>query len=177
MGKNNCNHKENRREDWGTPRDLFNRLDDIYNFEVDLCARDDNALCGRWITPEVDFLALPLSDNWLSTPAWKWCNPPYGKCGCGPFVDKLMDLYNVVTLVPFSPGSKWFRKIWTHASYVVVIHGRLQFHGAPNRAMFDSCLAVRNGPSVLWEVPPGIENIGTVVKTQILWEGLDDTGR
>ena len=33
---------------WETPQDLFNKLDAIYHFEIDVCALPENAKCKRF---------------------------------------------------------------------------------------------------------------------------------
>ena len=37
---------------WETPQDLFNRLDEIYHFETDVCALPENAKCNRFSLPK-----------------------------------------------------------------------------------------------------------------------------
>lgn len=41
---------------WETPQDLFDRLNEEYNFECDVCAIPENAKCKKYYTPEVDGL-------------------------------------------------------------------------------------------------------------------------
>lgn len=67
---------------WATPQDFFNRLDEEFHFELDVCALPENAKCEKYYTP---------ADNGLSQP-WEgicWCNPPYGR-GIGKWVKKLL---------------------------------------------------------------------------------------
>ncbi len=57
---------------WETPQDFFDKLNAEFNFDVDVCATDDNAKCSTYYTKEQDGLSID----------WKgvcWCNPPYGK--------------------------------------------------------------------------------------------------
>ena len=44
-------------EMWETPQDLFDRLNDKYHFNLDVCAIPDNAKCTNYYTPEIDGLA------------------------------------------------------------------------------------------------------------------------
>ena len=57
---------------WETPQDLFDRLDAIYRFDLDVCAVPENAKCERYFTPEID----GLKQDWSGT---CWMNPPYGR--------------------------------------------------------------------------------------------------
>lgn len=42
--------------EWCTPRDLFNQLDNEFGFNLDPCSTDDNALCAHHFTKETDGL-------------------------------------------------------------------------------------------------------------------------
>lgn len=57
---------------WATPQWLFDKLNDEFRFELDVCALPENAKCKRFYTPDIDGLKQP----------WEgvcWCNPPYGR--------------------------------------------------------------------------------------------------
>lgn len=57
---------------WETPREFFDRLNDEFSFDLDVCALPENAKCDQYYTPEQDGLSQP----------WEgvcWCNPPYGR--------------------------------------------------------------------------------------------------
>ena len=59
-------------DDWETPVDLFDRLDEEFDFDLDVCATDSNHKCARYYTE---------ADNGLEQP-WEgtvWMNPPYGR--------------------------------------------------------------------------------------------------
>lgn len=62
-----------RSEEWGTPQDLFDKLDAEFHFDVDVCATGKNAKCSKFFTKEHD----GLKQSWLGKTVW--CNPPYGK--------------------------------------------------------------------------------------------------
>lgn len=42
-----------------TPGYLFDRLSQIFNFTVDVCALPENAKCERFYTPDDDGLSMP----------------------------------------------------------------------------------------------------------------------
>lgn len=42
--------------EWQTPRDLFEQLDKEFNFNLDPCSTDTNALCSRHFTVDTDGL-------------------------------------------------------------------------------------------------------------------------
>ena len=45
---------------WETPQDLFDRLNDIHHFTLDVCAIPENAKCKDFFTPEEN----GLSQKW-----------------------------------------------------------------------------------------------------------------
>lgn len=149
MSNNIHNSKGTRREDWGTPQWLFEALDGIFNFKIDLAANIDNAKLPNYVSPAFDFLSMSLHGLRTLFPAvfleqeWCWCNPPYGRNGCGKWMKQIFTVPNTVSLVPASVGSKWFKICWDEADVIVFFHGRLQYEGAPTGAQFDSCLVIK----------------------------------
>lgn len=41
---------------WGTPQKFFDELNKEFNFDVDVCAVQENAKCKNFFTPEMDGL-------------------------------------------------------------------------------------------------------------------------
>ena len=62
-----------RTDNWATPTDLFNKLNEEFHFNLDPCASADNHKCDRYFTKEQD----GLKQNWGGNRVF--CNPPYGK--------------------------------------------------------------------------------------------------
>lgn len=48
---------------WATPQDLFNKLNDVFNFNLDVCATPETAKCEKYFTPEID----GLKQEWSGT--------------------------------------------------------------------------------------------------------------
>ena len=59
-------------EEWGTPQELFNRLNKEFNFTIDICASKENTKCPKYYTKEED----ALKQEWGGV---IWMNPPYGR--------------------------------------------------------------------------------------------------
>ena len=60
------------KDDWQTPKWLFNKLNKHFKFNLDVCANDENALCEKYYTSY---------DSCLDKD-WEMCNfmnPPYGR--------------------------------------------------------------------------------------------------
>lgn len=59
-------------DEWPTPRYVFDKLNDEFHFNLDVCADDLNHKCDRYFTKEQD----GLRQDWKGT---CWMNPPYGR--------------------------------------------------------------------------------------------------
>lgn len=60
-------------DQWPTPRAFFDRCNEEFSLELDVCADDKNHKCPRFYTEELD----GLSREWA--PSRCWMNPPYGR--------------------------------------------------------------------------------------------------
>lgn len=60
-------------DEWATPQEFFNNLDDEFHFTVDVCATEENAKCDKYYTRQDDGLAQDWNGEVV------WCNPPYGR--------------------------------------------------------------------------------------------------
>lgn len=58
--------------EWETPIDFFLKYNDVYNFDLDVCATAQNAKCKAYYTKSQN----GLSQKWHGK---CWMNPPYGK--------------------------------------------------------------------------------------------------
>lgn len=70
--------------EWGTPHEFFDKINDVFGFNLDVCATDVNAMVEYYFSPEQDSLTLPwISPSVMSTDSRfgtvAWMNPPYGK--------------------------------------------------------------------------------------------------
>lgn len=61
------------KEDWATPQDFFDSLNEEFHFNLDPCADPENAKCDRFFTKEEN----GLSKDWGGSCVF--CNPPYGR--------------------------------------------------------------------------------------------------
>lgn len=114
------------RSDWETPRDLFERLDRFWHFDLDVASSDENALCERHFTKEDDGLAQSWAGHRV------WCNPPYGR-GVGEWCRKAYEETRdgrtcVVMLVPARTDTGWYHD-WVEgkAAEVRFLRGRLRY--------------------------------------------------
>jgi len=57
---------------WETPQGLFDKLNEEFHFELDVCATSEHAKCKKYYSPEED----GLKQEWKGI---CWMNPPYGR--------------------------------------------------------------------------------------------------
>lgn len=69
----NSVHFSTGKDDWGTPQDLFDALNEEFNFTLDPCADNNNHKCAKYYTIEQDGLA----QSWAGETVF--CNPPYSR--------------------------------------------------------------------------------------------------
>lgn len=66
-------HFSSKTDQWATPHDFFDKLNNEFQFDLDPCADETNAKCKKYYTKEDDGLA----QNWDGFRVF--CNPPYGR--------------------------------------------------------------------------------------------------
>lgn len=130
------------RDDWQTPKWLFDRLN--VGFTIDLCAQDHNKLVDRYCNNvQSGLLVNGEKIDWLKEIFF--CNPPYGREIKG-VLEAIPVHARGVLLVPSRTGSRWFCDLVKKCNEVWFLRGRLKFGGAQNSAPFDSaicCMGVK----------------------------------
>lgn len=129
------------KQDWNTPKWLFDKLNQVYHFTTDACTTDDNPLgCELFFTKKT---------NGIDFTKWKgnvYINPEYNNIL--PWVNEAIKYClnpnnSVVLLIPSRTGNKlWQEKIFVFATLICFIKGRLRFSGHDNSAPFDSALVI-----------------------------------
>ena len=114
-----------RTEEWGTPQDLFNKLNDEFGFTLDPCASEENYKCDKYYTVEDD----GLKQDWGGQPVFM--NPPYGreiKYGVRKAYLESLKGAVVVCLIPARTDTiYWHDYIFPHAKDIRFLKGRLRF--------------------------------------------------
>lgn len=135
---------------WSTPQSFFDKMNEEFNFTLDVCAIEENAKCQRFFSPEDD----GLSKEWSGI---CWCNPPYSdtaswtrKC-----VTEAYRGVTTVLLIPARTDTKYFQNDILRYSilnkdkdeYAIetelrFLPGRLKFGNEKNSAPFPSVAVV-----------------------------------
>lgn len=130
-------HYRSDTDDWATPQDFFDRLDDEFHFELDVCANYENTKCYRYYTVGEDGLHLP----WTGV---CWLNPPYGRT-IGAWMQKAYESSlagaTVVCLVPARTDTRWWHE-YAMKGEVRLVRGRLKFGDGKAPAPFPSAVVV-----------------------------------
>lgn len=123
---------------WSTPQDFFYKLNNEFNFNLDVCATEENAKCDIFFTKKED----GLSQNWDD---WRvWMNPPYGR-EIYKWVKKASESNGlVVCLLPARTDTRWFHDYIYKKAEIRFIKGRLKFGNAKNSAPFPSMIVIFN---------------------------------
>ena len=136
-------HFSSKTDLWATPQSIFDKYDQIYHFELDVCATAENAKCEKYFTEEDDGLA----QEWTGV---CFMNPPYGR----EIIHWMKKAYEsslkgatVVCLVPARTDTKWWHE-YAMKGEIEFIRGRLKFGDAKNSAPFPSAVVVFAPPTV-----------------------------
>lgn len=123
------------KQEWETPLPLYNKLDSLYNFTIDLAADASNHKHNQFLGPGSEVNEDSFNEDWKGV---GWLNPPYGLK-----TRKLQDwikraavqseLHNstIVLLIPARTNTKWWHEIiMEKADQIYFIKGRPKFGGA-----------------------------------------------
>jgi len=124
------------KDDYSTPIDFFEELDEEFHFTLDACATPDNAKCAHFFT-EAD---NGLEQEWAGV---VFCNPPYGKEITAwiekAFLSSITEGTTVVMLLPSRTDTAWWHDLCSQGE-IRFIRGRLSFNG--NKAPFPSAIVI-----------------------------------
>jgi len=128
-------------DEWETPQDLFDDLEKVYRFDLDVCATQMNAKCKKYYTKKDN----GLIQEWFQDGRVAWMNPPYGR-EIGAWLQKAclaaVTGMTVVCLLPARTDTAWFHEYVAGTAEITFLRGRLKFGGCKNSAPFPSMIAV-----------------------------------
>lgn len=130
--------------EWSTPQAFFDKYNDRYLFDLDVCATIENAKCRRFFTKGMN----GINQQWSKT---NWCNPPYGRGITGLWVKKAyqesLNGNTTVMLLPSRTDTKWFHEFIYKIDNIEIefMKGRLKFGDCKDSAPFPSMIVVFKG--------------------------------
>ena len=124
-------------DQWETPQDFFNKLNEEFSFTLDPCADAKNHKCEKYFTKEMN----GLNQSWEGERVF--CNPPYGR-EIKNWVKKLAEsgAELVVMLIPARTDTEYFHKYIYGKTEIRFIKGRLKFGNSKNAAPFPSMVVI-----------------------------------
>ena len=108
---------------WETPQPVFDTLNNIYNFEVDICCVPETAKCDRYFTEQADSLSFRWHKLRDIKGKYIWCNPPYSdpKPWVCHAIDAQLNGVGVVMLLNNDTSVGWYAEALIYASKVTII--------------------------------------------------------
>ena len=130
-------------DEWATPQDFFDALNEEFHFTLDPASNEENHKCKTFFTKEQNGLACP----WMGHTVF--CNPPYGR-EIGKWVQKAWEEHEkngntIVMLLPARTDTRWFHEFIYGKAEVRFVRGRLKFGNATNSAPFPNMVVVYGG--------------------------------
>lgn len=143
MKANNGSGNIESRDEWETPKWLFDILHKQFDFQVDCCASYQNHKCSVW--SDIDFLDYFPSDDFVH-----WMNPPFNKA-----LEMFRHFFKVVHKgVAIYRCDNFETKIWQevifpNASWIFIPNKRIAYEGMDGSgSRFPSALIGFNVPII-----------------------------
>jgi len=121
------------RDNWQTPEDLFNLLNFLFRFNLDVCATGENSKCRKFYSPEDDGLV----QRWGGYRCWM--NPPFSQVK--KWVRRASEMVSledevpaecVIGLVNCDTSTRWWAEYMLQAGEIwYLCPGRVQFIPPP----------------------------------------------
>jgi phage N-6-adenine-methyltransferase len=123
-------------DDRRTPSKLYQKYNEIYKFDIDLAASEENTKCAKFYSKENS----ALDKTWRGS---CWMNPPYDVRTLEAFTKKAIeerDNYEwCVMLLPCKCDQQWWHDLWNDYMYLNTVpnryigiewvKGRIKFEG------------------------------------------------
>jgi len=126
--------------EWATPQDFFDELNNEFGFTLDPCSTDENCKCLKHYTLDNDGLTKDWSNDVV------FVNPPFGGNTADWIRKALLESKNgslvVCLIVSSTDRSYWHDYIFPYAAQIRFVRGRLKFNQSPTTAPFASAVVV-----------------------------------
>lgn len=130
-------------DEWATPVDFFNKLNEEFHFTLDPCSTHENHKCEKYFTMQEN----GLSKNWGGETVF--CNPPYSKIKqwvAKAWGEATKPNTTVVMLIPSRTDTKYFHNFIYNRAEIRFVKGRLKFGDGKSPAPFPSMVVIWRGP-------------------------------
>lgn len=154
----------NPSDQWETPEDLFDAINNEYGFTLDVAATAWNNKLSNFYNE----LNNSLVQDWIGT---VWLNPPYSRGNINAFMRKALNEFKngnakaVVALVRLDPSANWFTQfVHGQAHEIRMFPRRVKFVGASSGYPFPCCLVVYDESKAV------LDEHGNVVTQYKIWD-------
>ena len=136
MARVNRGFFSSTRADYETPQSLFDQLDNVFGFGLDVCADDRNTKVPvNYLTKEDDGLAVDWSARFSDQPGLlttntAWMNPEYGDqvpLWTAKAIEQADKGVRTVALLGSRTDAAWFHDDVVRAEWVLFLRGRVRF--------------------------------------------------
>lgn len=132
MGKMNRGFFGSTRADYETPQPLFDALNKVFAFGLDVCADERNAKVANYLSKEDDGLAVHWRDRFPedATQRHAWMNPEYGTvvpAWTAKALEESKYGVSTVALLGSRTDAGWFHDDVARANWVLFLKGRVKF--------------------------------------------------
>lgn len=146
------------KQDWETPKDIFERLNSKYHFDLDAAASHQNAKLPNYFTADDDALQQEWQGN-------VFCNPPYSR-QLGKWLAKAWQEHQrdpnrvIVFLIPARTDTSYWHDYIFNKAEIEFLRGRIKFEDNGNSkdaAPFPSAIVIYGNPPTNTTVGGGLE--------------------
>lgn len=131
-------HMESLSQEYETPDEIFIPLNKEFNFEIDICATEENKKCLQYYTKERDC----FTQNWNQT---SWINPEFvivKKFVKKAYEDSQKFKSTIVMLVLVKSNTNWWRDYVMKAKEVRFINQKVTFKNQEQGLRFPACIVI-----------------------------------
>ena len=119
------------KQEWETPSIFFDKLNEEFEFTIDLAANSTNTKCVSFFSKEQD----AMDQDWHGI---CWLNPPYGSSGKYKLSEWIKKGFNesqkhnstIVILIPARTNTNWWHNYCMKSKEIKLVKGRPKFGGA-----------------------------------------------
>ena len=123
------------KDEWQTPIGLFNKLNEEFNFHLDVASSYSNYLCDSYLTLKEDAIKsytweYGYDSEYFDNPCC-WMNPPYSRGNIDKFCKKAYEESQkgctVVGILPCDCSTKWFQNYVMKSAEIRFLNRRVRF--------------------------------------------------
>lgn len=138
-----CGQEKYDMDDCRTPQGIFNAIDNMYHFTLDVCANEDNTKCDMYYDKEINGLSQPWFDR-------VWLAPPFSNRQVTQWLTKAVyettiNDDTVVWALVRNGATRWLKKYRDLAMEYCILTPEVQFDNPRNKNISHPMCLLRFG--------------------------------